>query len=75
MGHVDIANSSMWTQGKATLILKIVAPSVLDTYRGIACLTAVDAPRFGLLRGFEPHRQAAEGVYAGNGTAACMWSR
>ena len=65
-----------WTQGKATLIPKVVAPSSLDKYRGIACLTAVrkllgylilamlpDLVFFSVQCGFVPHRQAAEGVY------------
>ena len=87
----------MWTQGKATLIPKIVAPSSLDKYQGIACLTAVrkllgylilamlpDLVFFSVQCGFVPHRQAAEGGFselseswkcAGNGIAACMWSR
>ena len=30
----------VWTQGKATLIPKVVAPTSLEKYRGIACLTA-----------------------------------
>ena len=65
-----------WTQGKATLIPKIVAPTSLDKYRGIACLTAVrkllgyvilamlpELVFFSVQCGFVPHRQAAEGVY------------
>ena len=66
----------MWTQGKATLIPKIVAPSSLDKYRWIACLTTVrklllymilamlpGLVFFSVLCDFVPHRQAAEGVY------------
>ena len=65
-----------WTQRKATLIPKVVAPSSLDKYRGIACLTAVrkllvylilvmlpDLVFFYVQCGFVPHRQAAKGVY------------
>ena len=66
----------MWTQGKAILIPKIVAPSSLDKYREMACLTAVrkllgylilamlpDLVFYSVQCGFVPHRQAAEGVY------------
>ena len=65
-----------WTQGKATLIPKVVAPTSLDKYRGIACLNAVrkllgyvilamlpDLVFFSVQCGFVPHRQAAEGVF------------
>ena len=65
----------VWTQGKATLIPKVVAPTSLEKYRGIACLTAVrkllgylilamlpDLVFFSVQCGFVPHRQAAEGV-------------
>ena len=65
-----------WTQGKATLIPKVVAPRSLDKYRGIACLNAVrkllgyvilamlpELVFFSIQCGFVPHRQAAEGVY------------
>ena len=64
----------VWTQGKATLIPKVVAPTSLDKYRGIACLTAVrkllgylilemlpEKVLFSVQCGFVPHRQAAEG--------------
>ena len=64
-----------WTQGKATLIPKTVAPASLDKYRGIACLATVrklfgylilamlpDLVFFSVQCGFVPHRQAAEGV-------------
>ena len=65
----------VWTQGKATLIPKTVAPASLDKYRGIACLTAArkllgylilamlpDLVFFSVQCCFVPHRQAAEGV-------------
>ena len=64
-----------WTQGKATLIPKFVAPTSLDKYRGIVCLNAVrkllgyvilammpELVFFSVQCGFVPHRQAAEGV-------------